>query len=415
MPPSAHSTPPSEFASHQYSKAREWLLIVMRPPCDEAAARSVNADDPCKASAERWILAATILASSMAFIDSTAVNVALPALQSGLHATVVGVQWVVESYGLFLGALILVGGALGDLFGRRLIFLVGVGIFAAASIACGFAADHSAACDRAKCAGCGRCLSRSRQPFDHRRIFRRKNTGPSNRHLVRFHRYHHGCGAGSGRLADRACLMALGFLHQHPIRRGCGRVVALARSRKQKRCRCACGLAGSARRNAGIRRSSLRLRRVHEPRLGTAAGLRKFDRGLRLPDCIRVHRGSRKFSDGSAGAFSIAQFQRRESAHAISLRRSRNFLFPVSDELDSGAGIFDNCRRCCRTSADSAAVCSFALVRRPRRALRGKDAACHRPARCRTRLRPLRHPGCGSKLLAKFLSRRSSFSASECR
>ena len=73
----------------------------------------------------------------MAFIDSTAVNVALPALQANLHATVVGVQWVVESYGLFLAALILAGGSLGDLFGRRLMFLIGVGIFAVASIACG--------------------------------------------------------------------------------------------------------------------------------------------------------------------------------------------------------------------------------------------------------------------------------------
>ncbi len=112
----------------------------MRPPCDEAVVRSVNAVVPCTAQAGRWILAATILGSSMAFIDSTVVNVALPSLQASLHTTVIGVQWVVESYGLFLGALILVGGSLGDQFGRRLLFLVGVGIFAAASIACGFAA-----------------------------------------------------------------------------------------------------------------------------------------------------------------------------------------------------------------------------------------------------------------------------------
>jgi EmrB/QacA subfamily drug resistance transporter len=77
----------------------------------------------------------------MAFIDSTVVNVALPALQASLHATVVGVQWVVESYGLFLGALILIGGSLGDLFGRRRMFLIGVGIFGAASIACGLASN----------------------------------------------------------------------------------------------------------------------------------------------------------------------------------------------------------------------------------------------------------------------------------
>jgi len=86
-------------------------------------------------------LAATILGSSMAFIDSTVVNVALPALQSSFRATVVDVQWVVESYGLFLSALILIGGALGDAFGRRLMFLLGVGLFAAASIACGFSSN----------------------------------------------------------------------------------------------------------------------------------------------------------------------------------------------------------------------------------------------------------------------------------
>jgi len=73
----------------------------------------------------------------MAFIDSTVVNVALPAIQASFHATVVDLQWVVESYALFLGALILVGGSLGDLFGRRLVFLVGVAIFAVASLACG--------------------------------------------------------------------------------------------------------------------------------------------------------------------------------------------------------------------------------------------------------------------------------------
>jgi EmrB/QacA subfamily drug resistance transporter len=113
----------------------------MKPPCDESIIRSGNTGVPCQAQAGPWILAATILGSSMAFIDSTIVNVALPALQASFHTTVVGVQWVVESYGLFLGALILVGGSLGDLFGRRLTFLVGVGIFASASIACGLASN----------------------------------------------------------------------------------------------------------------------------------------------------------------------------------------------------------------------------------------------------------------------------------
>jgi MFS family permease len=114
---------------------------AMRKPCDEAVLRSAGAEAPCGKAAESWILAATILGSSMAFIDSTVVNVALPALQSSFHATVVDVQWVVESYGLFLGALILVGGSLGDLVGRRLIFLVGVALFAVASAGGGLAAN----------------------------------------------------------------------------------------------------------------------------------------------------------------------------------------------------------------------------------------------------------------------------------
>src|SRR2546429_398496 len=113
----------------------------MKAPCDEAAVRSGRAGSPCKTEAAPWILAATILGSSLAFIDSTVVNVALPALQASLHATIVDVQWVVESYGLFLAALILVGGSFGDMFGRRLMFVLGVAIFAAASTACGIASS----------------------------------------------------------------------------------------------------------------------------------------------------------------------------------------------------------------------------------------------------------------------------------
>jgi EmrB/QacA subfamily drug resistance transporter len=79
----------------------------------------------------------------MAFIDGTVVNVALPALQSTLHATVAGVQWVVESYGLFLSALILVGGAIGDSVGRRAVFLAGASLFAAASVGCGLSTTIS--------------------------------------------------------------------------------------------------------------------------------------------------------------------------------------------------------------------------------------------------------------------------------
>jgi EmrB/QacA subfamily drug resistance transporter len=111
----------------------------MRTPCDELAAQSISATVPRVKEARAWLLAATILGSSMAFIDSTVVNVALPALQSSFHATVVDLQWVIESYGVLLAALILVGGSFGDRFGRRLIFIAGVLIFALASAGCGLA------------------------------------------------------------------------------------------------------------------------------------------------------------------------------------------------------------------------------------------------------------------------------------
>src|SRR5205814_4570062 len=80
----------------------------------------------------------------MSFVDSTVVNVALPALQTDLHATITDVQWVIEAYALFLGALILVGGSLGDQFGRKRIFLAGVGLFTIASVLCGFAGSARA-------------------------------------------------------------------------------------------------------------------------------------------------------------------------------------------------------------------------------------------------------------------------------
>jgi len=83
------------------------------------------------------VLAATILGSSLAFIDGTVVNVALPALQTALDATLADVQWVVESYSLTLAALLLTGGALGDLRGHRKVYVAGVSIFAACSVLCG--------------------------------------------------------------------------------------------------------------------------------------------------------------------------------------------------------------------------------------------------------------------------------------
>src|SRR5438094_3388763 len=117
------------------------MLPVLREPCDESIIRSRPAAAPCSKRAGRWVLVATTLASSMAFIDGTVVNVALPALQTNLNASIVDVQWVIEAYSLLLSALLLVGGSLGDHYGRRRVFLIGVALFAVASTWCGLAPD----------------------------------------------------------------------------------------------------------------------------------------------------------------------------------------------------------------------------------------------------------------------------------
>src|SRR6266496_394923 len=115
------------------------MFTSVQEPCDESVIRSRLSSAPCSKLAGRWVLVATTLASSMAFIDSTVVNVALPALQTNLNATIVDVQWVIEAYSLLLSALLLVGGSLGDHYGRRRVFLIGVALFAVASTWCGLA------------------------------------------------------------------------------------------------------------------------------------------------------------------------------------------------------------------------------------------------------------------------------------
>src|SRR3954470_21289334 len=115
------------------------MANIIRQPCDVGVIVSKPAAAPCAKAAGPGVLAGTILGSSMVFIDGTVVNVALPALQAALHATVTDVQWVVESYALFLAALLITGGSLGDLYGRRKLFALGVILFAAASAWCGMA------------------------------------------------------------------------------------------------------------------------------------------------------------------------------------------------------------------------------------------------------------------------------------
>ena len=114
------------------------MSSVRSGPCDEGIIRLAGTA-PCDPRAATWVLAATTLGSSMAFIDGTVVSVALPVLQARLGASIEGAQWIVEAYLLLLSSLVLVGGSLGDIYGRRRIFSLGTAVFAAASLACGLA------------------------------------------------------------------------------------------------------------------------------------------------------------------------------------------------------------------------------------------------------------------------------------
>ncbi|MEJ7901082.1 MAG: DHA2 family efflux MFS transporter permease subunit, partial [Thermomicrobiales bacterium] len=116
------------------------MSVFHKSPCD--AGVIFGASSPAGAAGAgggQWVLVAAVLGSSMVFIDSSVVNVALPTIQEDLGATAAATQWIVESYALLLAALVLVGGALGDRLGRRRVFVIGTVLFTLASIWCALA------------------------------------------------------------------------------------------------------------------------------------------------------------------------------------------------------------------------------------------------------------------------------------
>ncbi len=117
------------------------MISQTKQPCERGEMQSGKATAFCSEEAKPWILAVTILGSSMAFLDSSVVNVALPAMQQALFASVTDMQWVINAYALLLGALVLTGGSAGDIFGRKKIFNAGIVLFAGASVWCGLAAN----------------------------------------------------------------------------------------------------------------------------------------------------------------------------------------------------------------------------------------------------------------------------------
>jgi MFS family permease len=178
---------------------------------------------------------ATIIGSSLTFIDATVVNVALPALQADLRATITDLQWVIEAYALFLGSLILVGGSMGDQFGRRRTFIAGVLLFTLASIACGLATSTRALITARAIQGAGAAflvpgsLAIISATFDDAERGRAIGTWSG------FSAITTAIGPGRRRLADRARQLARHLLPQRAARGHRDCVVAAVHERKSRR------------------------------------------------------------------------------------------------------------------------------------------------------------------------------------
>lgn len=118
--------------------------MIRTGPCERGVIVSTPpVEDVCPKYYKPWILAATILGSSMVSIDGTALSVGLPVIQTDLAVPLFAVLWVVNAYSLGLAALMLIGGSAGDYYGRRRIFVIGIVLFTVASVLCGFAASAS--------------------------------------------------------------------------------------------------------------------------------------------------------------------------------------------------------------------------------------------------------------------------------
>ena len=114
------------------------MTSVGARPCERGTIQSIRVVQDCAVGAKPWVLLATILASSIAYIDESIVNVALPTIETDLATSAIVVQWLINAYTLSLSSLLLIGGAAGDQFGRRRLFIIGIIIFAVALVWCGF-------------------------------------------------------------------------------------------------------------------------------------------------------------------------------------------------------------------------------------------------------------------------------------
>src|SRR5205085_292726 len=131
----------ADYCPRTRPQERQLVITSKTQPCAAQVIRSTRGRSACPERDKPWVLAAAVLGSTMAFVDESVVNVALPTIEADLGTTLAAMQWVINAYTLCMSALLLIGGAAADRFGRRVLFLTGVITFTLASIGCGCAPE----------------------------------------------------------------------------------------------------------------------------------------------------------------------------------------------------------------------------------------------------------------------------------
>ena len=272
-------------------------------------------------AAGRWALLATVLGSSLASLDATVVNIALPRIGRDLHTGLSGLQWTVTGYTLALAALILLGGALGDRYGRRRVFLVGVAWFATASLLCALAPTAGLPHRRPGAAGHRRRAAHPGFARADPGLIRARGPGPHDRRLVRAGRCRRGHRPVPRRLAGRGPRLALGVPAQPAVGRPGHRGHPEARTGEPRRP----GHRTVRRPRRGARRARPRLHHVRaDRRLGRVRGA-----GCGGGGRVRAGRAAFAQPDAAAVGLLVPAVHRRERGDRGRLRGAGRGLLPA--------------------------------------------------------------------------------------
>jgi len=380
-------------------------LIPTAHPCDKGVILSASATAPCSSDAAPWILAATILGSSLAFIDGSVVNLALPALQASLNATVVDVQWVVEAYALLLAALMLVGGSLGDIYGRKRIYIAGIALFSAASTWCGVASNVRQLIFGRALQGIGAALLVPGSLAIISASFEKSKRGRA-------------IGAWSGFTSITAAAGPVlgGFLIEHATWRWAFfinlplafvvLVLTLWRVPESRnvRARERLDLLGASLATIGLGGIVYALIESSKTGLNDPSLILALLGGCSaLVAFIAVETRSRS-PLLPLGLFRSLDFSAVKFGDAVSIQRPEHSVFLFSSQSHSSAGLLGHSRRCVHASVHIRDVFAIATVRRTRRPVWREAASCVRPRSRRDRICPFRASFKRRQLLDDILS-----------